>query len=198
MTEPDEVHTMLCRGGYTSCDENIHHERKPVRRFGWGHLMALVIIGTLIWCAGLFLTGSRAAEPEPDCAWVGTHQRGAQTCRDRGWVLTVWLAVNPHGVVSARNYLPACTFEDGSGGPLPCSWNLNEPTENGRGLAYWIGKDRRTHYVWSKRPAPIRHGTAHWSTRSERHRFDLARSCWVTHPAPHRWKYQCPDDGAPA
>jgi hypothetical protein len=196
MTEPDEVHTMLCRGGYTSCDER-HDERKPVRRFGWGHLMALVIIGTLIWCAGLFLTGSRAAEP-PDCAWVRPAQHHqARTCRAEGWLIDTMLAVSPHGVVK-RTYLPACTFEDGSGGPLPCSWNFTHEDGNGQGLAYWITKSRHVHYVWARTPKAIRDGSAHWPTWPDRQRFGLDTSCWVKHPRPHHWQYQCPEDGAPS
>ena len=96
-------------------------DRHAVPALNWRNLCLLVIGVTLVWASMIVMsTKSNAAEPGPDCAWVGTQQHGAQTCRDRGWVLTDWLAVNPHGVVSARNYLPACTFNDGSGGPLPC------------------------------------------------------------------------------
>ena len=172
-------------------------DRHAVPALNWRNLCLLVIGVTLVWASMIVMsTKSNAAEPGPDCAWVGTQQHGAQTCRDRGWVLTDWLAVNPHGVVSARNYLPPCTFNDADGGPLPCSVDFGAHDQ--RELAYWVSTNRTLHYVWARRPAPIREGYAHWATRADQKRLDLSRKCWVYRTKQHTWNTQCPSDGAPA
>lgn len=73
---------------------------------------------------------------------------------------TPTITVDSHKVVQSST-LPSCAYEDGSGGPLPCSWNLNEDTwqtdgdGNKRGLAYFVtGTPRHMtyHYVWDGQP----------------------------------------------
>lgn len=65
------------------------------------------------------------------------------------------LWVSPHGVVQ-HSTLPHCRYENGSGGGeanLPCTWNVGPPRNgNGHGLAYWVGRDHRGHYVWNLDP----------------------------------------------
>lgn len=174
-----------------------------MRRLGWGHACFAVFVVTVLWAGGIMLSAFRADAADhtatpPDCAWVGTQQKGADLCRDKGWVITTWLAVNPHGVVSARNYLPPCTYEDASGGPLPCGWNMRGMhTGNGRGFAYWVGRDYHFHYVWGHRPVPIREGYAHWAGPWERHHLDLTKKCWVFKNKQHHWTHQCPGDQDP-
>lgn len=139
-----------------------------------------------------------AATQHPDCAWVGTEQKGADWCRRHGWLVQTMLAVNPHGVVK-RTYLEPCTYEDGSGGPLPCAWNFpGMKTGNGRGLAYWITRHRVIHYVWKGTPTPISEGYAHWPTWHERHRWGLDKKCWLYHNRQGGITYQCPEDQAPS
>ena len=172
LSEP-EVHTMLCQSGTTSCDEP--RTDPPRRRLGWGHAMFVCFLFTALWAVAILwsATDAHAAtwqQPYGGCeeATLAPHSAGAQECRDHGWTIMRRLAVNPHGVVQGSG-LPPCTFEDGSGGPLPCGWNLiGIHTGNDRGLAYWIDGQRHIHYVWAKRPAPIRVGWGHWATRYER------------------------------
>jgi hypothetical protein len=62
------------------------------------------------------------------------------------------LDVNKHGVVRSST-LPHCTVEDASRGPVPCTWNVGTGTDgNGVGLAYWVGRNGATHYVWATTP----------------------------------------------
>lgn len=72
------------------------------------------------------------------------------------------LDITKHGVVVSSS-LPHCKFEDGSGGPRPCTWNIGHRADgNGIGLAYWIGKHGHTHYVWATSP---RTGEWRWVSR---------------------------------
>jgi hypothetical protein len=51
--------------------------------------------------------------------------------------------VDPHGWVRGSG-LPECANEDGSPGPLPCSWNFDNPRRDG--LRYYMTK-HQYHYV---------------------------------------------------
>jgi len=173
-----------------------------VRRIGWGHAICFTILVTCLWVSGIVMSGARADIPAGhtvtgrDC-WAALEDPAlAEPCRDLGWTVTRHIVTNPHGVVKAST-LPGCTFEDGSGGPLPCGWNLlGLDTGNNRGLAYWIGTGRHIHYVWQQTPRPIRTGAAHWANRTERRNLDLDRTCWVN-PG-QQYRYMCPDAGSPS
>lgn len=141
-----------------------------VRRVGWGHAICFTIAVTCVWVAGIIMSGAHAAEAH------------------RGWTITSGLVISPHRVVWEHDIAP-CTFNDGSGGPLPCGENMGR-----RGLAYWIDRSRKVHYVWGRRPSPIVTGVAHWATRSERGLLAITKACWVEHPARDRWVHQCPAD----
>lgn len=190
-------HTMLCHSGITSCDERREREARPPVRFGWGHMIALTIVVTIVWVVGIMAT-VKAAEPEPfnqtTCYTAIEHTEARAACRAHGWHVNNWFSISPHKVVR-ESALPACTFEDGSGGPLPCSWNfMGQRTGNNLGLSYWIGANRVDHYVWGRFPQPIRYGTAHWATRWERHHLALTTACWVRLTRSHQYQYQCPTD----
>lgn len=89
-------------------------------------------------------------------ATLAPHSTAAVDCRAHGWTIMRRLAVNPHAVVKGSG-LPHCREEDGSSGPLPCSWNFHDgrgTDGNNRGLSYWIGRHGRTHYVW---PGPAQY-----------------------------------------
>lgn len=208
-------HTMLCAGGFTSCDER-HHETAPPPAprhradrgavdpappplMNWRNWIILVIGVTLIWASAILLSArANAAEVRPvDCAWVTQTSGAADWCRDQGWRVTLWVAVNPHGVVK-RTYLPPCTVEDGSSGPLPCSWNFPGAHQgNGLGLAYWISNHHHIHYVWTGRPTPISEGYAHWARPWAQYHLGLNRHCWVYRTKQGTWNSQCPDTYAP-
>jgi hypothetical protein len=68
------------------------------------------------------------------------------------------IAINEHGVVTASS-LPTCTIENGSSGPLPCTWNVGPNA--GSGLSYWVGTQGNYGYVWNGSPLT---GSRHWST----------------------------------
>lgn len=97
-------------------------------------------------------------------AWQAPHSEGADWCRDQGWTIRVnprngeGIITNPHGVVR-YNALLTCVVPDGSRGHLPCSRNIN-PNE-GPGLAYYVTRNHRTHYVWA--PSPLKgHPQREW------------------------------------
>lgn len=80
------------------------------------------------------------------------------------------LQVNRHRVVLGSS-LAHCHYEDGSGGPRPCTWNVGQPVDgNGIGLAYWVGRHFHVHYVWAHSPVQG-HPANHWLTRRERVEF---------------------------
>lgn len=213
------IHTMLCKSGATSCDERVDEEGTPdvgrhrgARRrlatpppplMNWRNWIILVVGVTLVWASLILMsTKAQAAEwtqPYGGCkeATLAPHSAGAEECRAHGWTIMRRLAVNPHGVVKGSG-LPACTFEDGSGGPLPCAWNFDGiHTGNDQGLAYWIGTGRHVHYVWAHRPAPISEGYAHWATLWNQAHLGLTRKCWVYRTKQDTWNTQCPDALAP-
>lgn len=74
---------------------------------------------------------------------------------------TARLVVSRHGVVQ-RSSLEHCAVEDG-GPTLPCTWNVGPVRDgDGGGLSYWVGRDRRIHYVWNLLPT---FGRWHWVGR---------------------------------
>lgn len=165
-----------------------------MRRFGWGHAIALTIAVTIVWSAGILLTGARASErvTNQDCAHGLDDRSLVKPCeRQLGWHFTKYLAVTKHKVVRAWTIAP-CTFEDGSGGPLPCGWNLGGMrTGDGKGAAYWIDRHRNLHYVWDGQP--VKPDAAHWPSPHQRHLLDVTRACWVNRTAPHQWRHACPN-----
>jgi hypothetical protein len=71
-------------------------------------------------------------------AWQAPQSDGAAWCRDRGWMVRARVVIGPHRWVHFTS-LPHCTFEDGSGGPRPCTWNVGRPIDgNGIGRAYVV------------------------------------------------------------
>lgn len=96
-----------------------------------GGLVAVTIAATLTMAS----TGRAHAAP----ATTHTTASGA-------------LTLDSHNVVTS-SVLPSCELEDGSAGPLPCSWNINAGDGNGQGLAYWVSRSGAVHYVWSSSPA---------------------------------------------
>jgi hypothetical protein len=85
--------------------------------------------------------------------------------------------------------LPHCRNEDGSGQRSACTWNVGPRQDgNGRGLAYWLDRRDRTHYVWDHSPirrdgtlseGHIRTGqrTWHWATSADRKARGVTRVC---------------------
>ena len=110
---------------------------------------------TTLGLLGLAGPGQAWQQPYGGCeeATLAPHSAGAHTCRVHGWTIRKRLAVNAHGLVKGSG-LPHCRYEDG-GENQPCSWNFHDGQGidgNNRGLSYWIDREDRTHYVWS-RPA---------------------------------------------
>lgn len=60
-----------------------------------------------------------------------------------------------HGVV-VSSYLPHCAVEDGTSGPVPCTWNVGYHDGNGRGISYIVldnrGTDDSYDPVWDHSP----------------------------------------------
>lgn len=117
------------------------------------------LAATAVTTLGLLLTGVSSAhawqQPYGGCeeATLAPHSVGANQCRAHGWTIATRLAVGPHGLVRGSG-LPHCREEDGSGQRSACSWNFHDGRQdgNGEGLSYWMDKQDRPHYVWS-RPA---------------------------------------------
>lgn len=153
--------------------------------------MAIVIAGTIVW-SGAILASARSAEPvtNADCVHALDDRSLVKPCeRNLGWHITRHLAMTRHQVVRAHNIAP-CTFEDGSGGPLPCGWNFGGMhTGDGEGRVYWVGKARHIHYVWDGQPKPER---AHWPSGAERKRLAITKACWVIRVGPHQYRHACP------
>jgi len=142
-------------------------------------LATLTLLGATL--AALLGTGmpnaTAAAQPYGGCdeAYRYSNSAGAQDCRDAGWTIRPRLVVGPHGVVHMSR-LPHCRSEDSSGGTA-CSWNIGSRIDgNGIGLAYWLDRNDRTHYVWDRNP--LRTGW-HWANRNDRTARDLDRTCIV-------------------
>lgn len=80
-------------------------------------------------------------------AWQAPQSEAAVDCREHGWTVRARLVVTPNRVVR-HTALPHCRYEDGSGQRSACTWNVGpEQDGNGRGLAYWIDRQDRVHYV---------------------------------------------------
>lgn len=114
-------------------------------------ILATAILGSLI---GLWISPGRAYSAE---------------------LAPAGITLDAHRVVLSST-LPSCTFEDGSRSVRPCTWNVNAHDGNGRGLAYWIGRAGRIHYVWAH--SPIRHGWE-WISPADAHAMSSARD-WTT------------------
>lgn len=122
-------------------------------------LFILGIIGGVVlgWTVVLYSAPAYAADsswtqPYGGCdeAWQAPQSTGAQDCRDHGWVVRHRLVVGPHHWVHYST-LPSCTFEDGSGSRLPCSWNFRSTDGNGVGDKFYVTgsswNHHRVHYV---------------------------------------------------
>ena len=132
------------------------------RRLTWWAVTlmgAVVLLGSAT--AGVAaggLTSARAVHgwaPYGGCAeaWQAPRSPGAELCRDRGWSVSARFVVGPRGVVR-HSSLPHCRYEDGSGGPRPCTWNVGRRVDgNGIGLAYKVRRDLTARYVWPRSPA---------------------------------------------
>lgn len=96
-----------------------------------------------------------ARQPYGGCAeaWQAPRSPGAQQCRELGYAISARFLVSPRGVV-LHSSLRHCAYEDGSGGPRPCTWNVGTRRDgNGRGLAYKVRRDFSVRYVWAESPA---------------------------------------------
>jgi len=81
----------------------------------------------------------------------------------QGSIHTPHLTVNRHAVVQ-HSTLPHCHVEDGSSGPLPCTWNIGPGRDgNGRGLSYWVNRHHHVVYVWRTDPT-ANHPARRWVT----------------------------------
>ena len=112
----------------------------------------------------------RATAPYGGCAeaWQAPRSPGAEMCRDRGWSVSARFVVGPRGVVRHAS-LPHCRFEDGSGGPRPCTWNVGRRVDgNGVGLAFKVRRDMTARYVWPR--SPVANGWR-WLTQGEARRL---------------------------
>jgi hypothetical protein len=111
-------------------------------------LAALALTTIVSFDLAAVATASDAAQPYGGCdeAYRYTASAGAQECRKAGWLISKRLVVGPKGYVHMSR-LPHCEWEDG-GENQPCTWNLGPGRDgNGKGLAYWIDREDRTHYV---------------------------------------------------
>lgn len=84
-----------------------------------------------------------------DCATAPSDSPAADACRADHWTIRPRVAVSPRGIMR-RHSLPSCTFEDGSGTRLPCSWNVRGTDGNGIGRAYYVTGSHRApvfHYL---------------------------------------------------
>ena len=189
VTEPDKVRKVHVRS------------REPgMSRVEWlwcWFLVASVSAAAMV----IILAGTAKADIPPghvvtdrDCFMALEDPALVAPCRALGWTVTArhHLLLDRHDVTRAWSIRP-CTFEDASGGPLPCGWNIGSlSTGNGEGRAYWVDRSRHFHYVWGRYPRPVLDGWAHWAGPYAQHLLGISARCWVTHPAPHRWKYGCP------
>lgn len=122
-----------------------------------------------------------AVEPYGGCkeAWQAPRSPGAKLCRQLGYTVSARFVVGPRGVV-LRSSLPHCRYEDGSGGPRPCTWNIGRRIDgNGIGLAYKVRRDMTVRYVWPESPA-----VRGWRWVGQRQARRLARQ--FTRPAQRR------------
>lgn len=70
----------------------------------------------------------------------------------RAGIHTSRLWVSDHGIVQ-RSTLPHCFTDDPESSDPPCTWNIGPGSDgDGHGLAYWVSRDHRTHYVWTTDP----------------------------------------------
>jgi hypothetical protein len=152
--------------------------------------VALISAGAAV----ILVQGSAKASTvgNKDC-WAALEDRSlVKPCRRLGWTITHHLVISRHKAVRAYDLDP-CTFEDGSGGPLPCGWNIGAmPTGDREGRAFWVSPTRHLHYVWGRQPTVILTGWAHWARPGERDRLDIGKACWVRRIARHRWRHECP------
>jgi hypothetical protein len=173
---------------------------------------AAVFLGSGTWVAAGNQTQAhaapvRATAPYGGCdeAWQAPRSPGADLCRARGWSVSARFLVGPRAVVR-HSSLPHCRFEDGSGGPRPCTWNVGPRVDgNGIGLAYKVRRDMSARYVWPRSPAV---DGWRWVTVGEAHRLAV-RATWlsgrrsvtawqrcVVRPG-HTGRVRCPDGVRP-
>lgn len=154
------LHTdTLIRPDYVTLVRNPKQRKTLLGSAAWIVGMALLVT-SVMWMASNSAKAepvTRSGAPYGGCKEVVqdpprmTHTEGAAWCREHGWTIQPRLVVGPHGTVRYHR-LPSCTYEDGSGSPLPCSWNIRSGDGNGIGLAYWIGVHHHTHWVWAHSP----------------------------------------------
>jgi hypothetical protein len=161
--------------------------------------LALAGLLLLAFTFGTASPAGAATQPYGGCdeAWQAPHSAGAQDCRNAGWTIRKRLVVNPHGVVRMST-LPHCLEEDGSGQRSACTWNVGPRQDgNGIGLAYWLDRHDRTHYVWNSAPHRVRW---QWVTARQAHNMASTghraarywRTCQV-HFGTRTTKVACPD-----
>lgn len=144
---------------------------------------------TAAWLIFASIHPAGAAQPYGGCdeAWQAPHSAGAQECRDHGWTVRPRLVVSPHSILR-YSALPPCTFEDASGGPIPCSWNFPGSDDGmGGGASFWVSgtyAHNRGHYVWLE--SPLRgHPHREWVGSNLDKQMDSTvgardwRECWV-------------------
>jgi hypothetical protein len=82
------------------------------------------------------------------------------------------LVLTSHAVVVSST-LPTCFYEDGSGGPRPCTWNVGPQYQPADGLQYWVSGtplNLEAHYVWNRSPM-VNHPERFWSPTQAK--------CWL-------------------
>lgn len=121
-------------------------------------LFILGLVGGVVLGWAVILTSAPAyaetdwSQPYGGCdeAWQAPHSIGADQCRAHGWTVRSRLVVGPHRWVHYST-LASCTFEDGSGSHLPCSWNFRRTDGNGIGDRFYVTgsswSHHRVHYV---------------------------------------------------
>lgn len=147
------------------------------------HIIETVVVG--IACAASAVTMGLIG---PDRAYpaVVVPNGNVNVYGDNG----TGLQVNRHRVVLGSS-LAHCHYEDGSGGPRPCTWNVGQPVDgNGIGLAYWVGRRAHVHYVWAH--SPVASGRWAWVNRHGARTYHVTIHCAVR-VAGHHPAIKCPN-----
>jgi hypothetical protein len=141
--------------------------RRLITKWWRDHTLLLGILSLYGFILSMAVLGSVEAGVRTPSPYVGVAQEEpvsiAATHKPHRERHHFGIVVDRHGVV-VRSSLKHCKYEDGSGGKLPCTWNIGRKVDgNGEGLAYWISKRGHTHYVWAVDPVRYNVGPPlHW------------------------------------
>jgi hypothetical protein len=93
------------------------------------------------------------------------------------------LTVDQHGRV-VMSTMRHCKEEDGSGGRLPCTWNVGPKYHLSDGASLWYDRhtvnsrgDHVPHYVWNRDPMQG-HPHRHWLTVEQARKWPGSTHCW--------------------